>query len=83
MNFSNNILTFASMNKASREKIGSILQSARVQRGLSVEEVAERINSKPATLLKIESGIFSLNVDILISLIRALDVEMSIDRQNI
>ncbi len=81
MNFSNNIFTFAIMKTEYRKKAGEILQTARVQKGLSVEYVAEQAGCKPATLLKIESGLFSLNMDMLIALARALEIDLTLNNE--
>lgn len=76
-------LTFAQTksmkNEAKRKKVANVLQTARVQRGLSLEEVANHVGCKPQTLQRIEAGIFSPTSEILYAIAEAIGIEIKID----
>ena len=49
----------------SREKIGSALRNIREKRGLSQEQLADKMNISRSTISKIESGKFNCSIDYL------------------
>lgn len=49
----------------SRLKIGATIRSIRETRGLSQEQLAEKMNISRSTISKIESGKFNLSIDYL------------------
>lgn len=65
--------------ESKREKVANILQSARVQKGLSVEDIAKKAGCKPNTLLKIEKGVFSPGAEVLYAIADAIGITIKIN----
>lgn len=59
-----------------RQKVALVLKSKRKQKGLSVNEVAEKIGCKNTTLERIEKGVFSPDADVLYAICEALDISI-------
>jgi transcriptional regulator with XRE-family HTH domain len=55
---------------------GQHLRAVREARGLSLKELGDQANVDKSTLYRIEVGIASPNLDLLISVARALQLEM-------
>lgn len=66
-----------------RERVAEILLSARVQRDISLEELAEKVGFKAGTIERIEQGRFSPNADQLYAICEALDLRITIDGESI
>ncbi len=66
-----------------REKVSSILQSARVQLGLTQEELAERTGYSRSTIIRIEQNQFSPNADQLYVLCQVLNIDLKINGEKI
>lgn len=61
-----------------REQIGNQLKSVRLSKDLSLEQLAELAEMTPATISKIENGKWSVSLDILERVCRALGVTLSL-----
>lgn len=61
-----------------RTKFGESLKAARLRLGLSVEEVAERADFTPSTVLRMETGGFSYSIDQAARLASVLGCEVTI-----
>lgn len=66
-----------------REKVASILQTARVQKGWTQQELADRVGYSRNTIARIESSVFSPNADQLYVLLDCLDVTLKIGDEKI
>ena len=66
-----------------RQKVASIIQTARVQKGWTQEELANKIGCKRLTIIKIEQSRYSPNADILYQLLEALDLTLKIGNEEI
>ena len=67
-----------------RQKIISMLTAARIEKGLSQQELADRIGTQRSNICRIESGAQNISLDMLLKISRALwkDVNLSLtDRQ--
>lgn len=64
---------------AKREKVAEILQKARVQKGLTQEELAEKVGFSRSTIIRIEQAQFSPNADQLYAIAAALDIELKLN----
>ena len=72
-----------SIDKNKREHVASIIQTARVQRGWTQQDLADRIGCQRQTILKIEQSRYSPNCDILYQLLEALGVTLKIGNEEI
>lgn len=61
-----------------RELVGTSLQDIRVQRGLTIEEVAEKTGLTSATIAKVEQGKFNYQIDTIGAICEALGVTIEI-----
>lgn len=61
-----------------REIIGCQLQDIRVQRGMTIEEVAEATGLTNATIAKVEQGKFNYQIDTIGAICDALGVTIEI-----
>ncbi|WP_134344321.1 helix-turn-helix domain-containing protein [Flavobacterium psychrophilum] len=66
-----------------RKKVASIIQTARVQKGWTQQELADRIGCQVQTINKIENVRFSPNADILYVLLDCLDLTLKIGNEKI
>lgn len=64
-----------------REEIGSELQTLRVQKGLTVRELAEASGVHYSNIAKIENGKYNVSVDILGKLADALGYKLTFERR--
>lgn len=62
----------------SRWKIGQQFMQKREEQGWSIEQVAVMADVKPATVIKIEAGVFNVPLDILARVADVLGCEISI-----
>lgn len=62
---------------ASAESLGRILQQARLLRGLSQRELAERLGTTQRYIWEIEAGKPSIFMERLFAMMREVDVELS------
>ncbi len=89
MNSSNNLIFAENSEMPSeeihdiREKVANILQTARVQKGLTQEQLAELSGFSRSTIVRIEQCQFSPNSDQLYILLKILDIEMKLNDQKI
>ncbi len=72
-----------SLIKEKRNQVASIIQTARVQKGWTQQDLADRIGCQRQTILKIEQSRYSPNCDILYQLLEALDLTLKINNENI
>ncbi len=61
----------------SAESLGRILQQARLLKGLSQRELAERLGTTQRYIWEIEAGKPSIFMDRLFAMMREIDVELS------
>lgn len=66
-----------------RQKVASIIQTARVQKGWTQKELADRMGCQVQTVNKIENARYSPNADILYQLLEALDITLKIGNEKI
>ncbi|MFN3802459.1 helix-turn-helix domain-containing protein [Belliella pelovolcani] len=66
-----------------REKVAEILLSARVQKGLTQEQLGEKVGFAQNTIARIENCRFSPNADQLYALCEALDLNIKINETKI
>lgn len=66
-----------------RKKVAEILQTARVQKGLTQEQLSEMVNCRVQTIGKIENARYSPNADILYNLCDALELKITIGNTEI
>lgn len=62
--------------KQQRKEVGLILQRSRKKLGFSESELAELVGISPATLIKIEKGLFAWDIDLHYKLINSLRLEI-------
>jgi transcriptional regulator with XRE-family HTH domain len=66
-----------------RNKIASIIQTARVQKGWTQQELADRMGCQVQTINKIENARYSPNADILYLVCECLDLTLKIGNEKI
>lgn len=66
-----------------RQKVASIIQTARVQKGWTQQELADRMGCQVQTINKIENARYSPNADILYLLCECLDLTLKIGNEEI
>lgn len=66
-----------------RNKVASIIQTARVQKGWTQEDLADRIGCQRQTIIKIEQSRYSPNCDILYQLLDTLELTLKIGNEKI
>lgn len=66
-----------------RQKVASIIQTARVQKGLTQTELADKVGFSRSTIARIEACAFSPNADQLYMLIECLDLTLKIGDEKI
>ncbi len=66
-----------------RNKVASIIQTARVQKGWTQEDLADRIGCQRQTIIKIEQSRYSPNCDILYQLLECLDLTLKIGNEKV
>ena len=67
-----------------RQKIISMLTAARIEAGISQQELAERIGTKRSNICRIESGVQNISLDMLLKISGALGKDVNViltDRQ--
>ena len=62
----------------SRKRVGARLKQIREEYGWSVEQAAAMAFVRPATIEKIEAGVFNVPFDVLVRVAGALDSELVI-----
>lgn len=62
-----------------RKNLAEILQTARVQKGISQAKLAEMIDVNEKTIGKIENCKYSPNLDILYKIIEVLEIELKLN----
>ena len=67
-----------------RQKIISMLTAARIEAGISQQELAERIGTKRSNICRIESGAQNISLDMLLKISGALgkDVTMNLEERS-
>lgn len=66
-----------------RNKVAEIIQTARVQKGFSQQQLADRVNVSANTISRIEIGKFSPNADLLYLILDCLDLPLTINSKSI
>jgi putative transcriptional regulator len=62
-----------------RKNLAQILQSARVQKGISQAKLAEMVGINDKTVMRIENCLYSPNLDILYKLANALEIDLKLN----
>ncbi len=70
-------------DKLRREKVANLLQSVRLQKGLSVKDVADRMGCSTSTVERIEKGVFSPSSDVLYVFCDALGISIKINNEDV
>ncbi len=65
------------INYHQREFIGQQIRQIRLNSGMSVEELADRCGCKPSTIVNIEKGRFSINLDMADNILRQFGYELA------
>ena len=67
-----------------RQKIISMLTAARIEKGISQQELADRIGTKRSNICRIESGAQNISLDMLLKISKALgkDVSLSLEERS-
>lgn len=71
------------IDKTKREHVASIIQTARVQKGLTQQDLADRIGCQRLTIIKIEQSRYSPNCDVFYQILEALDLTLKIGNEKI
>lgn len=66
-----------------RNKVASVLQGARVQKGWTQQDLADKIGCQRQTIIKIEQSRYSPNCDILYQILECLDLTLKIGDEKI
>ena len=66
-----------------RGKMGSVIQEARIQKGRSLEELADLTNMSKSTLKRIEAGTLNANSDQILVICKVLEIPLDINKENI
>jgi ribosome-binding protein aMBF1 (putative translation factor) len=66
-----------------RNKVAGVIQTARVQKGWTQQELADRMGCQVQTVNKIEKARYSPNADILYMLLECLDLTLKIGNEKI
>ncbi|PIE50766.1 MAG: hypothetical protein CSA38_02025 [Flavobacteriales bacterium] len=66
-----------------REKVAEVIQSARVQKDLTQQQVADGIGVSRSAIVRFENGKFSLNMDLMYKLVDFLEIELKINGEEI
>lgn len=72
-----------SLIKEKRNKVASVIQTARVQKGWTQQELGDRVGFSRNTIIRIEASAFSPNADQLYMLLECLDVNLKIGNEKI
>lgn len=64
-----------------RKKVGLLIQQAREQRGWTRYELSRRSGIGEAHLMRIEQGLYSIRIDVLNKLCKALDLHIEFPRE--
>jgi transcriptional regulator with XRE-family HTH domain len=75
--------TEVTIDTSKREHVASIIQTARVQKGWTQQELADRMGCQVQTINKIENARYSPNADILYLLCDVLDLTLKIGNEKI
>jgi transcriptional regulator with XRE-family HTH domain len=73
----------ATLIKEKRNQVASIIQTARVQKGWTQEELGDRVGFSRSTIARIEASVFSPNADQLYMLMECLDLTLKIGNEKI
>lgn len=71
------------MGNRKKLKIGSSIQTARVQKGLTQQELAEKIGLERNTIMRIETGKFYPRFETLLAILKELDLTLKIGNETI
>ena len=71
------------MIKEKRAQVASIIQKARVQKGWTQLELAEKVGFSRSTIARIEASVFSPNADQLYMLAESLELTLKIGDEEI
>ena len=65
--------------KEGRKRIGELFRQIREEYGWSVEQVATMADLKPATIEKIEAGVFNVPLDVLCRVADVLGSQLTVE----
>lgn len=66
-----------------RDKLAKVLKEAREKKGLTQQELADRIGCQRQTILKIETSKYSPGLDILYQMVECLGLTLKIGNEKI
>lgn len=67
------------LEKENRKRIGEAFRKIREDQGWSVEQVATMADLKPATIEKIEAGVFNVPLDVLCRVADVLGSQLTVE----
>lgn len=67
------------MEYTKRQKVAEIIQTARIQKGMTQQQLADTIKCQIQTINKIENAKYSPNADILYQLAVALQIKITLN----
>ena len=73
----------ATLIKEKRNQVANIIQTARVQKGWTQQELGDRVGFSRNTIARIENSVFSPNADQLYMLMEVLDLTLKIGDEKI
>lgn len=71
------MITGVFINDEERKRIGFLIQTLRVQQGLSLDELSEKSKVGSSMLSRIELGKFNVRLDVLSSVAEALGYQLN------
>jgi cytoskeletal protein RodZ len=63
------------------QRLGSALQTARIQKGIPLDEASELLNIKPSNIQRIEQGKFSFAAKLLVRYCHTLKIKLQIGNE--
>lgn len=83
INMESDNLQVAKMLEEKRDKVASVIQTARVQKGWTQQELADQMGCRVQTINKIENSRYSPNCDILYQLAESLSLTLKLGDEEI
>ena len=72
------LLSASKEKKSHRERIGASIRNLRIEKGMSLRELAEKSGINHSNIVKIEAGRYNVSIDILTKICDALGAEIDI-----
>lgn len=68
------------INQSERERIGQLLHTLRIERGLSIRDLAEAAGLSKTTIVNVEAGRFSATIDVIATIATELGSQISFEK---